>query len=411
MTFTALVTIARAVLLLAEIALAVPALYLLVVTLSAMWASYRIAHAPKPALDSNAEEWPRLAVLIPAHNEELLIGRLLDSLARVEYPRDRLGVYVIADNCDDATATVARAATWAHTLERTDTERRGKGYALVWGLGQLASLGVEYDACAIIDADSVVEERCLLAMADVLRGGAVAVQARDTVLNSFESPSTCLRWLALELMNHVRQLGRSRLGASATLAGNGMLLRRELLERYPWRAFGLTEDYQYYLGLIERGERVEYAPDAVVRSDMPTTFDQMRLQDIRWESDDTSTWATSLRLLRAAARERSILPFEAVIELLTPPLSMLVGGSILLLLVALVLGWAPTLALALVIMACVGVYISSTLVLERPPLAFYRGMLYAPMYLCWKLWVTVVAVRIPRRSREWVRTARAAPDQ
>lgn len=415
MTITALAPLLRIALLLVEVALAAPALYLLVVTIAAMWSTSRLAHASQPALDLAADgAWPRLAVLVPAHNEELLIGRLLDSLAQVDYPRDRLRVFVIADNCADATAAIAREARWAETLERVDTERRGKGYALVWGLERLASRGVQYDACVFFDADSVVDPSCLKALARACTRGADAVQARYAVLNAFESPSTSLRWLALTLMNHVRQLGRATLGASSTLTGNGMLFSHALLERCPWSAFGLTEDYQYYLDLVEHGERVRYTAAAVVRADMPTTFRQVQTQDIRWESDDTPTWVTTRRLLRAAIRMRSLLPIEAILELLTPPLSALVGGTVIVLLAALALGWPLTIGLALIVLACVVVYVGSALVLERPPLAFYRSLVYAPMYIGWKLWVTVVAVHLPHRSREWVRTTRstrAMPDQ
>ena len=120
------------------------------------------------------------------------------------------------------------------------------------------------------------------------------------MLNVSESPSTALRLIALTLINHVRPLGRNGLGASSTLTGNGMCLSRALLMRYPWQAFSIAEDYQYYLTLVQHGERVRYVPEAIVRSQMPTTFAQMRTQDIRWESSERSqsTWRIALRLLR-----------------------------------------------------------------------------------------------------------------
>ncbi len=106
--------------------------------------------------------------------------------------------------------------------------------------------------------------------------GAKALQACNTVLNVTESPSTALRWVALTLVNHVRPLGRNGLGCSATLTGNGMCLSHEILQRYPWQAFGIAEDYQYYLTLVQHGVRVSYVPEAIVRSQMPVTFQQMR---------------------------------------------------------------------------------------------------------------------------------------
>src|SRR5205085_8146950 len=125
-----------------------------------------------------------------------------------------------------------------------------------------------------------------------------ALQGCYTVLNPTESPSTALRWIALSLNCHVRPLGRSSLGGSSTLTGNGMCFTRALLMRCPWQAFSLTEDYEYYLTLVEHGERVRYVPDAVVRATMPTTFSQMRTQDVRWESaghNQEGTWRIALR--------------------------------------------------------------------------------------------------------------------
>src|SRR5205823_6774152 len=129
-----------------------------------------------------------------------------------------------------------------------------------------------------------------------------------------DSASTALRWVALTLVNHVRPLGRNGLGSSSTLTGNGMCLSRDLLLRYRWQAYSLSEDYQYYLTLVEHGERVRYVPDAVVLSHMPTTFSQMRTQDIRWEASDGSqkTWSVALRLLCAGLNNRYFASLEAI---------------------------------------------------------------------------------------------------
>lgn len=396
----------RGALLALEIALAIPALYLAVVTLAALWASRRRA-VSLAAPGATESEWPRLVILIPAHNEEKLIERLLTSVSLLSYPRDHLDVYVIADNCTDATAARVSAFPAVQVLTRTDPERASKGYALEWAFDWLKVHNVAFDACVMFDADSVIDPNCLRALAIEYLRGADAVQGQYIVLNAFDSPTTSLRWLALTLMNHVRQLGRATLGASCSLMGNGMLFSAGLLERRPWQAFGQTEDYQYYLDLVEHGVSVRYAAGAVVKADMPVTFDQMRPQDLRWESDpEAPTHVIAAHLLRAAMRWRSAIPLEAIIELVTPPLSLLVGLACTLLVAAVALGWSLTLIVALVILACVALYMSSALLLERPPLRFYGHLVYAPFYLCWKLWVKLIAVRLPHRSREWVRTSR-----
>src|SRR5205807_8099766 len=110
-----------------------------------------------------------------------------------------------------------------------------------------------------------------------------------------------------------------------------MCFNRDLLQRHPWQAFGVAEDYQYYLTLVQQGERVQYMPEAVVRSHMPATFAQMRTQDIRWESSAPrqSSWRIALELLKAGLRLRDWVRIDAAAELLVPPLSFLVGLCLL----------------------------------------------------------------------------------
>lgn len=407
----------RWLLLAAEIALAVPVAYLVVVTASALLAARRHARAlpadplaadPRAAVAS--ARLPRFAVLVPAHDEELLIGRLLESLDRLTYPRARRDVYVVADNCTDRTAAIARATGWAYVYERHDAERRGKGYALHDLLRRLAAAESLYDAYVVVDADAVVDARYLDHLAAAILRGARALQGQNTVLNTLDAPSTVLRWLALTLMNHVRPLGRNGLGASATLTGNGMCLTRALLLAHPWQAHGATEDYQYYLTLVQAGERVRYVPEAVVRSEMPTTFAQMRTQDVRWESRAPeqrrarAVWA----LLAGAVRQRDPVRFEALFELIAPPLSPLVA-AVLACAAAGALLRAP-LALAGGALLALGVacYVGSALYLLRPPPAAYRALLHAPRFIAWKLWVLLALRRKSSRSGAWVRTSRAA---
>src|SRR5579884_582843 len=319
-------------LLFAEVCLACPIAYLCVLSIGAGIAA-RKKKFEKVHHDVYMTVHTRFAVLIPAHNEEALLSDLLGSLSQLAYPKELYSVYVIADNCNDGTADIARRFEGVRVYERFDTEKRGKGYALDWMWQRMEESGLVYDAYLILDADSVVVPRFLEAMNKELVKGTRALQACNTVLNVADSPSTALRWIALTLMNHVRPLGRNRLGGSSTLTGNGMCLSRELLLRHPWRAFGIAEDYQYYLDIVQDGEVVRYVPEAIVRSHMPTTFDSMRTQDVRWEapSPQQSRWRTALRLLGTGLRQRSFVRVEAAAELLAPPLSVLVSTSLLLL--------------------------------------------------------------------------------
>ena len=273
-------TAARILVLILEIGLALPFLYLTAVAVSAVVASWRKAHMPIPPAGTPPSCF---AILVPAYNEEALIGEVLASLAKLDYPSDLYAVHVIADNCTDNTADIARACG-AHVHERADVVNRGKGHALAWAIALLFGGPVQYDAYVVLDADSVVAPTFLAALDRYLARGGKALQSHNAVLNASESPTAALRWLALSLMNYIRPLGRNTFGGSSTLTGNGMCLSRELLMRHPWKAFGLSEDYQYYLALVADGGRVLFVPDADVRSVMPNTTRQLQTQDIRWES-------------------------------------------------------------------------------------------------------------------------------
>jgi len=404
----------RWLLLAAEIAIAPSILYLLLLTLAAFAAAKKrqIAQARRSIAAAPAASAERLAfaVLVPAHNEEVILGVLLESLAALNYPKDHYTVCVVADNCTDGTADLARQTGWARVYERFDQTKRGKGYALNWLFQQLAADHLAYDACVVLDADSIVDPLLLQAMEQELLRGAEALQAYNGVLNIADSPSTALRWIALALINHVRPLGRNGLGCSSTLTGNGMCLRRDLLARYPWQAFALGEDYQYYLTLVEQGVRVRYVPEARVRSEMPTTFAQMKTQDVRWESEVGSkpTWRVALGLVKAGLAHRDLVRLEGVAELLTPPLSLIAGWCAFMVLASIALWSLPHLLVSLALIIGLVVYLSAPLILLRPPRAVYQALFYAPGFVLWKLWVYFVLRKSKKQTSEWVRTSRTS---
>ena len=388
------------------ITIAAPVLYLWLVSISALLTARR--QKDRGLSSSPPSRYTHFAILVPAHNEIAVLGNLLDSLNALEYPKAHFSVHVVADNCTDATADLARATGWAHVHERFDAEKRGKGYALSWLLKDLEDRQLIYDAYVVLDADSAVDSTFLLTMNSLLLQGARALQARYTVLNATESPSTALRWFALSLINYVRPLGRTGLGGSSTLTGNGMCFSRELLQQNPWQAFSLTEDYQYYLTLVQRGERVRFVPEATVRSVMPVSFTSQRTQDIRWEANQGGQpqWKSACRLLMAGVKKRDLVRLEAMAELITPPLSILVGCCLLTLISSLLLWSLPPLLMSLLIIAGLTFYISTPMFLLRPPRVVYMALLHAPGFMLWKIWVLLVMRKSKKHTGEWVRTSR-----
>jgi cellulose synthase/poly-beta-1,6-N-acetylglucosamine synthase-like glycosyltransferase len=397
----------RWLLLAVEIVFACPVLYLCVVSFSALLAKRRRA-TQKESTGKQVTNQTNFAILVPAHNEEVILGTLLESLSQLAYPKEQYKVYLIADNCTDKTADLARQFDGVRVYERFNQEKRGKGYTLNWMWQQLADSQQVYDAYVVIDADSVVIPTFLQAMDKEIQHGAKALQAYNTVLNITQSPSTALRWVALTLMNYVRPLGRNGLGCSSTLTGNGMCLTHEILQRHPWQAFGIAEDYQYYCTLVQHGERVSFVPEAVVRSEMPVTFKQMRTQDVRWEAGapQQSQWQRARRLLSEGVRTRSIVRLEAIAELLTPPLSVLVASCLLIFAASLLL-WSPAeIVVGFLLVIGIVYYVATALYLLRAPAAVYKALLHAPGFMLWKLWVVFVLRRSRKHTKEWIRTAR-----
>ena len=399
--------IVRMLIITGDVLLAIPVLYLACLSVVAL---IRSRHHRSPSPDPERYD-KTFVLLVPAHNEEAGLSRTLASLNAVEYPRDKRMICVIADNCTDTTALVARRFPGVQVFERHDTEHRGKGFALAWGMQQLERTGQLFDGYVVVDADSVVNSGYLAALARSLAAGARAIQSSNTVLNLATSPSSALRWIAFTLVNHVRQLGRTGIGGSATLNGTGMCLSRNLLVEHPWNAFGITEDYQYYLTLVLYGERVAYVPDAVLNSDMPESFDQLQSQDVRWETpgDNTSPWKVAGSLIWAGISRRSFVQLDAAAELLTPQLSVLTACCLVLTVGALLVMSPMLVAGTLLLGALLGFYVSSAFLLGHPPLAVYLAVAHAPRFVARKLWILAVVRHLPGRKTNWVRTSRGRP--
>src|SRR6267143_3828567 len=196
----------------------------------------------------------RIVVLVPAHNEEELLGRCLDSISNQSYPRALHYTVVIVDNCTDSTAEVA-TAHGAEVMVRSEPAAPGKGRALRWALDQLLSQSNPPDAVVMIDADSVAEHDLLLHVEAELTAGAEVVQSDYRILDGDASTRSRFVAAGFLLFHRTRLAGRAALGLPANLVGNGMAFAREVLERVPWSAFTAVEDLEYSLILRMSGVR------------------------------------------------------------------------------------------------------------------------------------------------------------
>jgi hypothetical protein len=356
----------------------------------------------------------RFVVLIPAHNEERLIGQALESVLAVDYPAERVAVHVVADNCTDATSAIARA----HGIEVHErvSPDAGKGPALQWLLGRLRDRGDEFDAVVILDADSSISSNFLRVMDALLAESGSVAQAYYAVRGSTGSTTTAFRATALAARHYLRPLGRTRLGGSAGLHGNGMAFRADVLAAHAWTNH-LTEDIELDLELGLAGKQVVFAPDAIVEAEMPTTLEGSRTQHERWERGRIEMAVRYVpQLLRRASRARGyerVAYIDAALDQLTPPFSVVVAATAAwtaLVIPAALLGRTrrrvPVYA-AGALVACQTAYVLSALRMTNAPASLYRSLLSAPRHVAWKL---ALWTRVARSGRDvrWVRTERSA---
>jgi 1,2-diacylglycerol 3-beta-glucosyltransferase len=369
-----------------------------------------VARSAKRTTSFRVEKQRRFAIVTPAHNEESAILRTLESFFRIDYPPELRDIIVVADNCTDDTARIAREAG-AIVYERHHHDLRGKGYALRWVFDRFGEEKAGYDAVVVIDADSVASVEFLSVMNYYLAKGARALQSSDLVMPQPGVWSVEATRLGFTLYNYVRPLGRRVLGGHAGARGNGMCFAWSALERVPWNAFSQNEDLEYGLQLLLSGIPVEFAPEAEVLATMPAVAKNAESQRSRWEAGRFMMIRKySWPLLKAFFGRRSFAFFDAFVDLTMPPLVnfiILCAGlgiaSGVVALTGLVHPVFPLLWFIVTLCAVLHMIIG----LQAPGVdpSLRTTLVHIPRYAWWKL---LLYLRLVRRghTREWVRTTR-----
>ena len=249
--------------------------------------AYQFLYIPVPWLKKTApHKTPkanRYAVLICARNEAAVIGDLIASLRSQTYDQNLLHIFVLADNCTDDTALIARCAG-AVCYERFNTEQVGKGYALQTLLRYLDRDYPEgFDGYFVFDADNILAPDYIERMNETFSDGHEIVTSYRNSKNygdNWISAGYAL-WFLREsrYLNHARHL----LGTSCAVSGTGFLFSRAVLQEMgTWPFHLLTEDIEFSIHHITRGRSVAFCPDAVLYDEQPTTFRQSWRQRQRW---------------------------------------------------------------------------------------------------------------------------------
>jgi cellulose synthase/poly-beta-1,6-N-acetylglucosamine synthase-like glycosyltransferase len=383
-----------------------PAAVLLTETVAALLPARRDrGRAVNP--DVEAAFAPRIAVLVPSHNEAGQIAATVHSL-RSELPA-AARLVVVADNCSDDTAALA-AGAGAEVFERQDRERAGKGFAISFGLDCLAS--DPPDVVILVDADCRISKGGLTTLGCAAFRAGRPVQA-EYLLGATENPTplAALSALAILLRNRVRPRGLRRLGLPCALTGSGMAFPWEVLRAAPASGSNLVEDLVTGIELALRGYPAEFCAEVQIESTLPETDRAGIGQRRRWEHGQLQTLVAFVpRLLAAGVRRREAALIGLGLDLTVPPVTLLVMvegawfGVTFLAAAAKLTSFVPSL-LAAASLASVGLAVAAAWVGFGRRTLPLRQVLFVPAYLLWKLPV-YLALALRRGQKTWERTAR-----
>ena len=270
----------------------------------------------------------KFMAIIPAHNEEAVVGNLVESLKNQDYPKDLYDIYVIADNCTDNTAKIAREKG-AIVYERFDSEKKTKGYALQWFLQQKIQENAPYDAFFVFDADNIVDKGFIKAMNKKLCQGEDVVQGYRDIKNPTDSWVTAGYAIFYWTMHRFYHLARYNLGLSPLLNGTGFMVKFDVIKPNGWDTQTLTEDIEFSLKRIIKGRKLGWATDAIVYDEQPVGFRQSWSQRTRWSVGHIQCIQKYTKELAKGVKEyKTLMNFDGLLYIL---------GSIPMFIIAIVL--------------------------------------------------------------------------
>lgn len=258
------------------------------------------------------------ALIVAAHNEEAVIGNIVRNLKGLNYPESMFDVFVIADNCMDRTAEISRQ-TGAIVVERFNSQKRGKGFALEYMFEKIFNMKKKYDAVCVFDADNLASRDFLLEMNKQMCRGYEVIQGYLDSKNPMDSYISASYAISFWLANRLMQLPRYYLGLSCYLGGTGFAISTNVLREIEWSAFSLTEDLEYTMKLALAGKKVYWAHDAVVYDEKPLTLKQSWNQRKRWmQGTADCIFNYFMPLLKKGVTEFDLVSLDCAFYLLYP---------------------------------------------------------------------------------------------
>lgn len=350
----------------------------------------------------------RFMMIIPAHNEEKVIRDLVESLQNLDYNKKLYDIYVIADNCTDNTAQIAKEAG-AIVYERFDEKHKTKGFALQWFLQQKIDEDAPYDAFCIFDADNIVDKNFLKAMNKKLNQGEDVVQGYRDIKNPSDSWVTAGYAIFYWTMNRFYHLARYNLGLSPLINGTGFMVKFDVVKPEGWKTKTLTEDIEFSLKRIIAGKKLGWATDAIVYDEQPVGFKQSWSQRSRWTVGHMQCLKEYTKPLAVAVKEnKTVMNFDGLLYMLgTVPMFIL---TIILLVLNIVLFLVNGMSVSELLWNAVK-YIVPTFVLpiftglmimiidKKPIRPMIKGLLLYPLFL--GSWLLINFKCLFKRETSW----------
>jgi cellulose synthase/poly-beta-1,6-N-acetylglucosamine synthase-like glycosyltransferase len=363
-------------------------------------------HGKTSATAASRPPTTNFLVVIPAHNEGSGLTATVHSVLAQNYAH--LRCVVIADNCTDDTAEMARLAGAHEVLVRNDPEKRGKGQALTWAFNIAQSW--EWDAVCVIDADSVIEPGFFAAFDRSFCKGHAVVQARYDFFPAADTKDWLQQFGAVSKAgeNSFVFRPRERLGLSEVLVGNGFFLSRPVLQRVPWVAHSIVEDAEYSLLLGQQGIAVHFQEGARLWSRQASSVRDVQPQRVRWASGIWQLFRKAIPILFSTAwRERSWRAIEEIVMLLMSSRLVLIYLWVLSFAMSLAAPWLFPITWSLLagVAALQALYLMLMFrfACDRP--VPFTGALLLPYYLFVLLSSQVLALSGANRHH-WSRTSR-----
>ncbi|MBO5413592.1 MAG: glycosyltransferase family 2 protein [Clostridia bacterium] len=357
----------------------------------------------------------KFMAIIPAHNEATVIANLVESLKAQDYPQELLDIYVIADNCTDNTAEIARNAG-AIVYERFDATKKTKGYAMQWFLKQKIEENADYDAFCVFDADNVAMPDFIKNMNKKLCQGEEVVQGYRDIKNPTDNWISAGYALFYWTMHRFYHLARYNVGLSPLLNGTGFMVKFDVIKPDGWNTQTLTEDIEFSLINMCQGRKLGWATDAVVYDEQPTGFKQSWSQRMRWSVGHIQCFKIyTKKLAKSTVKNKKLVTFDGLLYLMGMPL-LVITLLLLLLNVAIFSGHGMT---GVELLWSIGKYVIATFLLTPITAAFamildkrkikpmLKGLLCYPLFLGSWILINIKALIKPNTTWEKIEHVRS----